>query len=182
MIGILFTLIGMYLVLSVLAVGGGSSVIPELHKMAVLDHKWMTDQQFVDIFAITQATPGPGMLIVASIGYKAGSTYGMIYGIFCAFVATLAMFGPCFGLAYTVSRLYHKFEQASWHVPVQKGLNAIALGLFFAAALIVTKASDKSHVAYIITATAAILTAYTRFNPLLLMVLAGVLGYLGYVK
>lgn len=180
-LGILAILAGMFLLLSVLAVGGGSSVIPELHKIAVIDYKWMTDRQFIDLFAITQATPGPGMLIVSSIGYKAGVVHGLGFGIFCAVFATLCMFGPCVGIAYTTSRLYQNFEKSPWHVPVQKGASAVTLGLIFATAYIIAKGSDKSSAAISITAATALLMAYTKVNPLLIMVVAGFLGYFGWV-
>lgn len=181
MIGILGILAGMFLLLSILAVGGGSSVIPELHKMAVTDHQWMTDRQFIDLFAITQATPGPGMLIVSSIGYKAGLSIGFGFAVFCAVFATLCMFGPCVGLAYTASRLYESFEKSPWHGPVQKGASAVTLGLIFATAYIIAKGSDKSTAAIAITTVTALLMAYSKVNPLLIMVAAGLLGYFGLV-
>lgn len=181
MAGLLGVLAGMFLLLSVLAVGGGSSVIPELHKMAVTDYHWMTDRQFIDLFAITQATPGPGMLIVGSIGYKAGSEFGPLFGVFCAVFATLCMFGPCAGLAYTASRLYESFEKSPWHNPVQKGASAVTLGLIFATAYIIARGSDKSNAAIAVTVVTALLMAYSKFNPLLLMVIAGLLGYFGFV-
>jgi len=181
MIQVIGVLAGMFLLLSILAVGGGSSVIPELHKLSVTDYHWMTDRQFIDLFAITQATPGPGMLIVSSIGYRAGSAYSTEFGIFCAVFAALCMFGPCVGLAYTASRLYEKFLQSSWHVPVQKGASAITLGLIFATAYIIAKGSDNNDMAIGITVITALLMAYSKVNPFLIMIAAGLLGYFGFV-
>ena len=45
--------------LSLLSVGGGNSVLPEMHLRSVNEYHWLTDNQFADVFAISQAAPGP---------------------------------------------------------------------------------------------------------------------------
>ena len=45
--------------LSLVSVGGGNTVLPEIHRAAVHDEQWMSDQQFADIYAISEAAPGP---------------------------------------------------------------------------------------------------------------------------
>ena len=55
--------------MSLFAVGGANSAIPEMHRVAVDVQHWMTDQQFADMFAISQLSPGPNVLIVTLIGY-----------------------------------------------------------------------------------------------------------------
>ena len=72
--------------------------IPEMHRVAVDVHHWMTDKQFADMFAISQLSPGPNVLIVTLIGYS-------VAGVAGALVATLAMCGPTAVVAYYVSRL-----------------------------------------------------------------------------
>ena len=57
--------------LSILSIGGGNTVLPEMHPKSVNDYHWLTDSQFADIFAISQAAPGPSILIVTLVGYKA---------------------------------------------------------------------------------------------------------------
>src|SRR5262249_49498737 len=82
--GFLAPLASHFLVLSVLAFGGANAVIPEIHRDAVEVSRWMTDQQFADLFAISQASPGPNILIVALVGYQ-------VAGVAGALVATAAM-------------------------------------------------------------------------------------------
>ena len=84
--------------MSLFAVGGAVSAIPEMHRVAVDVNHWMTDRQFADMFAISQLSPGPNVLIVTLIGYS-------VAGIFGALAATLAMCGPTAILACYVSRL-----------------------------------------------------------------------------
>ena len=70
--------------MSLFAVGGANSAIPEMHRVAVDVHHWLNDKQFADVFAISQLSPGPNVLIVTLIGYA-------VAGVAGALVATLAM-------------------------------------------------------------------------------------------
>jgi chromate transporter len=77
--------------LSLLSIGGGNTVLPEMHTKSVVDYHWLTDSQFADVFAISQAAPGPSILIVTLIGYKAGlSAGGEVVGIVGALLAVLS--------------------------------------------------------------------------------------------
>ena len=84
--------------MSLFAVGGANAAIPEMHRIAVEVNHWMTDRQFADIYAISQLSPGPNVLIVTLIGYAVAGFGG-------ALVATLAMCVPTAALAYYVSGL-----------------------------------------------------------------------------
>ena len=59
-----------FLALSLLSIGGANSIIPEMHLRAVDIEHWMTDAEFSQLFALSQA-PGPNVLIVSLIGWKA---------------------------------------------------------------------------------------------------------------
>ncbi len=56
--------------LSVLAVGGGTAVLPEMQHMTVHTFHWLTDAQFRNIYSLGQVAPGPNMLMVLVIGYR----------------------------------------------------------------------------------------------------------------
>ncbi len=66
------SLMGLFGSLSLLSIGGGNTVLPEMHLRAVSGYHWLTNSQFADIFSISQAAPGPSILIVALVGYAAG--------------------------------------------------------------------------------------------------------------
>jgi chromate transporter len=85
--GTLLTLAGHFALMSLFAIGGANSAVPEMHRLAVEVERWMTDQQFTDMFAIAQVTPGPNVIIVTLIGYH-------VAGLVGAFVTTAAMCGP----------------------------------------------------------------------------------------
>ncbi len=67
--GTLLTLAGYFAVMSLFAIGGANSAVPEMQRVAVEVEHWMTARQFSDIFAIAQVTPGPNVIIVTLIGY-----------------------------------------------------------------------------------------------------------------
>ena len=62
--------------MSLFAVGGANSAIPEMHRVAVDVQHWLTDKQFADVFAISQLSPGPNVLIVTLIGYAVAGVAG----------------------------------------------------------------------------------------------------------
>lgn len=86
------TLVWTFGLMSLFAVGGANSAIPEMHRIAVDVHHWMDDKQFADVFAISQLSPGPNVLIVTLIGYS-------VAGVVGALAATVAMCGPTAVLA-----------------------------------------------------------------------------------
>ena len=75
-----WTLVLTFGVMSLFAVGGANAAIPEMHRIAVKVHHWMTDKQFADVYAISQLSPGPNVLIVTLIGYTVAGVAGALAG------------------------------------------------------------------------------------------------------
>ena len=168
------TLVWTFALMSLFAVGGANSAIPEMHRIAVDVQHWMNDKQFADIFAISQLSPGPNVLIVTLIGYS-------VAGVAGALAATLAMCGPTAILAYYVSRLLQRASQSRWPAIVQAALVPLSIGLMGASGLILALTSDRSWMAALVTATAAVLAFATRLNPFWLLLAGGVLGFAGVI-
>lgn len=84
---ILLSLFVIFAELSVLAFGGGNTILPEMQRQMVDVHHWMTAQQFSAMFALAQAAPGPNMMIVPMIGWRLAGLPGVL-------VTSLAKFGP----------------------------------------------------------------------------------------
>jgi chromate transporter len=170
----LFSLISTFALLSLLAVGGANAAIPEMHRIAVDVHHWMTDKQFADAFAIAQLSPGPNVLIVTLIGYS-------VAGVAGALGATLAMCVPTAALAYYVSRRLARPGRSRWPGVIQAALVPLSIGLMAASGLIVAQAADRNLVAALVTVTVAVVAAATRINPLWLLVAGGCLGLAGLI-
>ncbi|MES2027604.1 MAG: chromate transporter [Pseudomonadota bacterium] len=170
--GSLLTLAWSFGLMSLFAVGGANSAIPEIHRLAVDVNHWMSDKQFADVFAISQLSPGPNVLIVTLIGYQ-------VAGVVGALVATLAMCGPTAVFAYYVSQLLSRSGHAQWPGIVQAALVPLSIGLMSASGLVLLFASDTTWTAFLVTGSAAVLAFATRLNPLWLLVAGGLIGFAG---
>jgi chromate transporter len=170
----IWSLISTFGLMSLFAVGGANAAIPEMHRIAVDVHHWMSDRQFADIYAISQLSPGPNVLIVTLIGYAVAGFGGAI-------VATLAMCVPTAALAYYVSRLLRRQTKSPWPAIIQSALVPLSIGLMAASALIVAQAADTNWTAVILTLAVAAVAFSTKLNPLWLLLAGGVLGAVGLI-
>jgi chromate transporter len=172
--GTLFTLASFFAVLSLFAIGGGNSAVPEMHRFSVDVQHWLTDRQFADTFALAQLTPGPNLIIVALIGFH-------VAGVSGAVVAMLAMCGPTGVFAYFVGRASERFRESVWHGTLSRGLVPVTLGLTAASAIVIATTSDYSWLAAGITLGTALMAYFMRVHPLWAFAVAALLGLTGLV-
>jgi chromate transporter len=168
------TLAWTFAMMSLFAIGGANSAIPEMHRIAVDVNHWLTDKQFTDVYAIAQLSPGPNVLIVTLIGYS-------VAGILGALVATLAMCVPTAVLALIVSRFLTRSSESRWPSIIQAALVPLSIGLMGASGFILARASDQTVVAFLVTVGAAVLASVTKINPLWMLVAGGCLGFAGLI-
>jgi len=174
-LGTLWRIATVFLSLSLVSIGGGNSVLPEIHRAAVEQQGWMTSQQFADIYAIAEAAPGPSSMISSLVGLKAAGLLG-------ALVAIVSILLPSSILMYVACLTWDRFRTAKWRIAFERGLAPVSLGLLFASGMTVLRSSDHGLVAYAISAVTLVLVLYTPVPPLVLMAAAGVLGALGLVE
>jgi chromate transporter len=170
--GTLLTLAGFFAVLSLFAIGGGNSAVPEMHRYAVDVQHWLTDPQFADTFALAQLTPGPNLIIVTLIGYH-------VAGVLGALVTTLAMCGPTGVFAFFVGRASERFKGSFWHGAVSRGLVPVTLGLTASSATVIATTADYGWVAAAVTFGTAVTAYFVRVHPLWAFAVAALLGLCG---
>lgn len=163
-----------FAVLSLVAVGGMQSVLPEVHRVVVDVNRWMTDAQFTQAYTIAQAAPGPNMLVVTIIGWHVAGLPG-------ALVATGALITPCCMLTFIVSRVWQRFHGAAWRRAVERGLAPVTVGLILATGYLLARGASTGWPALAVTAMTAVLVIFTRVNPLWLFAVGGVLGVAGLI-
>ena len=161
-------------VLSLIAVGGAITVLPEMHRSVVEVHGWMSGAQFAELFALAQAAPGPNILVVSLIGWKVAGFAGAV-------VATAAVCGPSCLLTFAVSGVWQRFRGARWRAAVEEGLVPVTVGLMLAGGYLITLSADDSWSAFAITAVTAAVVLVTRIHPLWLFGAAGLIGLAGWV-
>ncbi|MEZ5786160.1 MAG: chromate transporter [Xanthobacteraceae bacterium] len=169
---VLLTLGVQFAILSLLAIGGANAVVPEMHREIVDLRHWMSDQQFSELYAISQAAPGPNVMIVALIGQQLAGPLGAI-------IAMVAMCGPTAALACVVARVFDRYQETRWRRAVEAGLVPVTIGLFGAAAWVLARAADQSWVAAAVTAFAFVLIYWTRVSPLFVLAGAALIGFFG---
>lgn len=168
--------------LSLLSIGGGNTVLPEMHLRSVQQNHWLNNTQFGDLFSISQTTPGPSILIVAMVGYGAGLPIGGVWtGALGGVIATAAMLVPAASLVYATTLFWEKAEQSTWRIAVERGFAPMTAGLILASSLVMSRAADHDWRTYGLTVICTLIFVRTKLNPLLIVAAAGVLGYFGIV-
>lgn len=174
MSGEVLDLMTVYSQLGLAAVGGGNTVLPEMHRQVVQVHHWMTDQEFTSLFALAQAAPGPNMLVSTLIGWR-------VAGLTGAVAATFSMVGPPALLAYAVSSAWQRFRDRPWRRMLQNGITPVVAGLVMAAAVLLSGATSVSFGAAAVTVVTAAALITTRLNPLWFLAAGAALGVAGLV-
>jgi chromate transporter len=170
--GTLITLAGFFGVLSLFAIGGGNSAVPEMHRFAVDVQHWLNDRQFADSFALAQLTPGPNIIIVTLIGYH-------VAGVVGALVTTFAMCGPPALFAFFVGGASERFKGKTWHVVLSRALVPVTIGLTAASATIVASTAGYNWMSLGITLGTALTAYFARVHPLWAFAAAALIGLSG---
>ncbi|VVE45832.1 chromate transporter [Pandoraea eparura] len=172
MTGTLVSLALIFSQLSVLAFGGGNTILPEMERQVVDLHRWMTSEEFSALFALGQAAPGPNLMIVTLVGWHVAGWQGML-------VTSLAKFGPSSLITVGALHLWERFKDRPWRRLVQAGLVPMTAGLVAASAALIVEASATSWLLAGITAAVAVLAIRTRVHPLWWLAAGSVAGLLG---
>ena len=168
---------------------GGGLAILSLIQMEVEQYGWMTQQEFVDIVAVSQVTPGPiGINCATYVGYTTAGIWGSV-------LATSAIILPSLIIMLSICKAYFwlnkKFLGNPYFEQTLRMLRFTVIGLIASAALMLMKPTTFiDPISWIIFAVVAFFTILpelaknkvTTFisHPILLIILAGIAGYLIY--
>ena len=120
------------------AFGGGYAIIALLENEFISKRNWIDHDEFLDVVAIAESTPGPIAINVATyIGYK-------IKGVFGAVVATVGMCLPSFVIMYLVSLFYEQFMEITLVAAAFKGIQICVVYLIASAGLKMLKKMKKT--------------------------------------
>ena len=159
---IYWQLILVYLKIGMFGFGGGYAMLSLIQYEVVDHHHWLTLQQFTDVVAISQMTPGPiGINSATYVGYA------VTQSVWGAVVTTIAVCLPSFILVLLISYFFVKFSMS---------VSLIAA----AALLLMNKENFIDYKSILIFAAAFGVTWKWNLHPILLIILAGVAGFLLY--
>ena len=182
-----------FLSLSLLAIGGAITTVPDMHRTLVEQNQWLSDGQFNASIAIAQAAPGPNVLFVALMGWHIGLNAGgglsagwAGWGSALAGVA-IAMLGillPSTTLTFAASRWGHQNRERRSVRAFKQGMAPVVLALLLATGWIMSSAhgSDLRHwPLWLLTALVALLVWRTQLHLLWLLGAGALAGALGWV-
>ena len=122
------------------AFGGGYAIIALLENEFISKRKWIDHDEFLDVVAIAESTPGPIAINVATyIGYK-------LKGVFGAVIATVGMCLPSFVIMYLVSLFYEQFMEITLVAAAFRGIQICVVYLIASAGLKMLKKMKKTPI------------------------------------
>ncbi|WP_291587589.1 chromate transporter [Bacteroides sp.] len=173
---IYWQLICVYLKIGVFGFGGGYAMLSLIQFEIVERYHWLTLQQFTDVVAISQMTPGPiGINSATYIGY---TVTGNIWG---AVIATTAVCLPSFLMVLFISYFFVKFKNNKYVNAAMSGLLPMSVALIGAAALLLmNKDNFIDYKSILIFFATFFLTWKYKVHPIIMICMAGVMGFILY--
>lgn len=176
-----------FLKIGLFSIGGGYAIIPLIQEQVVHQHGWLSEKTFSDIITISQMTPGP-------ITVNTSTFVGMqLAGISGAIVATVGcILGGCV-ISIGLYQFFQKHNDSLYVSTALKSLKASSVGLIMSAGftiLLLTFFGTSELSSQLLThfdwqAALLFLLSFTilrkfKLNPILLMCIAGGIGFLIY--
>jgi chromate transporter len=173
-----WTFLGEYLwefsQVSLLAFGGATSALPEMHRRVVTGHAWVTDAEFSEMFGLAQAAPGPNILVASLIGWRLGELPGALAG-------AIGVLTPAAVLAYFVTRLWDRKPNTRGRTMLLNALVPVTIGLTLSSGYLITLGAARSTGAVVLIVASTAAFFFTRMHPMWWIVTGAMLGYLGLV-
>lgn len=163
-----FTKIGAF------AFGGGYAVLSFIQQEVVDGNAWILPEDFVNIVAIAEMTPGP--IAVNSSTFVGYNLFGPLMGVLC----TLCVILVPFLLSLLVSVYFNKFKDNVYLKSALNGIRPAVIGLIAASCFSIGKISIVSPVSWLFFGLALLLVWKFKVNPILALVISGVLGAVVY--
>ena len=149
-------------------------MLPMISREVVDINGWITAQEFIDIVAISQSTPGPISINAATyIGFKTA-------GVFGSMLATLGTVLPSLIIMLIICRFFFKFKGNKHVEGALLGLRPAVIGLIAAAAVMVGESSFIDYKSIIIFAGVFIATFKFKVDPIIMTIVSGIAGFILY--
>ncbi|WP_129597960.1 chromate transporter [Anaerophilus nitritogenes] len=167
-------LIKMFLIfakIGTFTLGGGYAMIPLIQKEVVEKNKWIEEEEFIDIIALSQTVPG-ALAINAStyIGYR-------LFGIWGGIIGCLGTMLPSVIIILIVATFFTQFQKISLIQAIFKGIRPAVVALILVAVIKLSKSipTNRLYILWILTSVIGI--SVFHIHPILIIIFSGILGY-----
>jgi chromate transporter len=171
--GILTTLFLTFAGMSVMLFGGAYVFIPLIQGIVVDNHRWVTQQEFIDAIAMGQITPGPILISAAFIGYKVAGLLGSV-------VATIGIYLPPALLMIAGTHALERLQRSIAIKSLLRGIRPAVIGMIFAAAVVMGLAASPNWVSILILAASLVALLRWQTEVIWIIPISGVAGFLLY--
>ena len=154
--------------------GGGLSMIPFIQKSVVEKNKWMSEDEMIDMLAISESTPGPIAINCATfVGYRVGKIRGAI-------LSTLGVVLPSFIIILIISLFYEKFIEVKVIKWAFLGIKAGVAALILNAGLKILKKTEHNLFSFAIMLLAIEIALFTSIHTVFVIIFGLVVGVVFY--
>jgi chromate transporter len=151
--------------------GGGYAMLSLIQHEVVEKQGWITAEQFTDIVAISQMTPGPISINSSTfIGY---TVTGNVWG---AALALLAVCTPPLTIMLLLTRFYLKFRDNRWIGSAMEGLKPMIIGMIGAAAFLLMTPSNFPDGISVAIFAVCLVASFKKINPIYLILASALFG------
>ena len=154
--------------------GGGYAMLPLIQREIVSLHNWLTMDQFIDVVAISQVTPGPvGINAATFVGYK-------VAGLLGSSIATTGVVLPSVIVILILTRLFLKYRNLAPVKAMFRGIRPAVVSLILAATVMIVPSSITDAAGILIAIATFLVIKYLKLDPILSLVLAAAAGIIIY--
>jgi chromate transporter len=164
-------LFGIFCKIGAFTIGGGYAMAPLIENEIVNKRKWIAQEEFLDLLALSQSAPGVfAVNISIFVGYK-------LKGIRGSLVTTLGSVLPSFVIILAIALFFHNFKDNAIVERIFKGIRPAVAALIAAPAFTMAKSAGMNKYTIWIPIISALLIWLSGFSPIGIIILAGTGGY-----
>ena len=160
--------------IGIFTIGGGYAMVPLIQDQIVNQKKWMEEDEFIDILAVAQSSPGP---IAVNTAVFVGDRVGGKFGVLCT---TLGAVLPSFLIILLIAMFFEGIKNSQAFIAIFKGIKPAVVALIVVPVVTMSKKSKINIKNFWIPLTVGVLVAYTSLSPILFIILGMIGGNIYY--
>lgn len=166
----LFELFMLFFKIGAFTIGGGYAMVPLIQEQVVEEKKWLEEEEFIDLLAICESTPGPIAVNTATyVGYKMGKLPGVI-------VATLGVILPSFLIIFIITKFLWDYRNNLYVARAFEGIRVAVFTLILNAWWKMSDDAKKKPLILAVMAAVAVIILRFDISPIILILIGGVAG------